>query len=104
MESGWRSPAAVYVLTHVDVFPAHKDKAVELVKALAEAGRKDRGNLFFDVVQWDGHPNHFALAEGWSDRGAFEASLMAPHTKDFREKLTPLEGALYDERLYQAVR
>ena len=27
---------------------------------------------------------------------------MAPHTKEFREKLTPLEGALYDERLYQA--
>jgi hypothetical protein len=26
------------------------------------------------------------------------------HTKDFRQKLTPLEGALYDERLYQAVR
>ena len=54
---------AVYVLTHVDVFPAHKDKAVELVKALAEAGRKDDGNLFFDVLQWDGHPNHFALVE-----------------------------------------
>src|SRR5690242_12207771 len=95
--SGRGGAQAVYVLTHVDVFPAHKVKAVELVKALAEAGRKDLGNLFFDVVQWDGHPNHFALAEGWSDRGAFEASLMAPHTKDFREKLTPLEGALYDE-------
>jgi hypothetical protein len=28
----------------------------------------------------------------------------APHNKEFRDKLTPLEGALYDERLYEVVR
>ncbi len=93
----------LYVLTHVDVFPAGKDQAVELVKALAEAGRKDNGNLWFDVLQQDGRPNHFTLFEGWRDRKAFDASIMAAHTKEFRQKLNPLEGALYDERLYQAV-
>jgi len=95
---------AIYVLTHVDVFPAGKDQTVELVKALAEAGRKDDGNLWFDVLQQDGRPNHFTLFEGWRDRKAFDASIMAAHTKEFRQKLDPLEGALYDERLYQAVR
>jgi hypothetical protein len=35
---------------------------------------------------------------------AFDVSAAALHTKEFRQKLTPLEGALYDERLYQAVR
>ena len=94
----------VYVLTHVDVFPANKNQAVELVKSVAEAGRKDSGNLFFDVLQWDGHPNHFTLVEEWRDRKAFDATLMAAYTREFRRKLTPLEGALYDERLYQAVR
>jgi quinol monooxygenase YgiN len=97
-------PEAVYVLTHVDVFPAHKDKAVELVKGQADAARKDDGNLRYDVVQWDGHPNHFTLVEVWRDRKAFDASVASAHTKDFRQNLTPLEGALYDERLYQAVR
>ena len=97
-------PEAVYVITHVDVFPAGKDQAVEFVKAQAEAARKDDGNLRYDVVQWDGHPNHFTLVEAWRDRKAFDASVAAPHTKEFRDKLTPLEGALYDERLYQAVR
>lgn len=96
--------AAVYVLTHVDVFPAGKDQAVELVKALAAAGRKDGGNLLFDVLQWEGHPNHFTLVEAWRDRKAFDASAMAAHTRDVREKLTPLEGALYDERLYKVLR
>ncbi len=96
--------AAVYVLTHVDVFPGSKEEAAALVKALAEAGRKMPGNLLFDVVQVDGHPNHFTLFSGWRDRAAFDASLAAAPTKDFRRRLTPLEGALYDERLYHALR
>jgi quinol monooxygenase YgiN len=95
---------AIYVITHVDVFPTFKDQAVELVKAQAEAARKDPGNLRYDVLQWDGHANHFTLVEVWRDRKAFDASVVTPHNKDFRQKLTPLEGALYDERLYQAVR
>jgi quinol monooxygenase YgiN len=95
---------ALYVVTHVDVFPAGKDQAAELVKAQADAARKDDGNLRYDVLQWDGHPNHFTLVEAWRDRKAFDASAAAPYTKQFRQKLTPLEGALYDERLYQALR
>jgi autoinducer 2-degrading protein len=95
---------AIYVVTHVDVFPTFKDQAVELVKAQAEAARKDPGNLRYDVLQWDGHPNHFTLVEVWRDRKAFDASVTTPHNKEFRQKLTPLEGALYDERLYQLVR
>ena len=95
---------ALYVITHVDVFPAGKDQAAALVKAQADATRKDDGNLHYDVLQWDGHANHFTLVEAWRDRKAFDASAAAPHTKQFRQKLTPLEGALYDERLYQVVR
>jgi (4S)-4-hydroxy-5-phosphonooxypentane-2,3-dione isomerase len=97
-------PHAICVLTHVDVFPTFKDQAVELVKTQAEVAREDPGNLRYDVLQWDGHPNHFTLVEVWRDRKAFDASVVAPHNKEFRRKLTPLEGALYDERLYQVVR
>jgi len=96
--------AAVYGLTHVDVFPAGKDQAAVLVTALAEANRRLPGNLQFDVLQIVGHPNHFTLVQGWRDREAFDDSLMAASTRDFRAKLTPLEGALYDERLYHALR
>jgi len=97
-------PETVFVLTHVDVPPPQKDQAIELQKALAAAARKDDGNLWFDVLQQNDRPNHFTLYEGWRDRKAFDASIMAAHTKEFRQKLNPLEGALYDERLYQAVR
>jgi quinol monooxygenase YgiN len=95
---------AVYALTHVDVFPAGKEQAAEFVTALAKASRKLPGNLWFDVVQVVGRPNHFTLVQGWRDRKAFDDSLMAASTRDFRQKITPLEGALYDERLYHALR
>ena len=97
-------PDAVFVLTHVDVPPPQKDQAIELQKTLAAAARKDGGNLWFDVLQQNDRPNHFTLVEGWRDRKAFNASIAAAHTKEFRRKLNPLEGALYDERLYQPVR
>jgi quinol monooxygenase YgiN len=95
---------AIYVLTHVDVFPAGKDDVAALVKQLAQDSRKDAGARRFDAVVWDGHPNHFHLLEAWSSRQAREAHALADHTKQFRAKLVPFEGALYDERLYEVVR
>lgn len=94
----------VYVLTHVDVVPSAKDQAIELVKALCADGRKDDGNEFFDVLQQGNRANHMTLFEAWRDRNARNAYSVAEHTKAFRAKLTPLAGALYDERLYEAVR
>jgi quinol monooxygenase YgiN len=95
---------AVYVLTHVDVFPAGKDEVAAMVKQLAEDSRKEPGALRFDAVIQDGHPNHFHLIEAWSDRHARDAHAAADHTKAFRTKLVPFEGALYDERLYEVVK
>src|SRR5580698_10609290 len=51
--------SAVYVLTHVDVFPAGKVEVAAMVKQLAEDSRKDPGSQRFDAVIQDGHPNHF---------------------------------------------
>jgi quinol monooxygenase YgiN len=94
----------VYVLTHVDVFPAGKDQTIELLKQLADTSRKEAGNLRFDVLQQDGHANHLPLVEAWRDASAQTAHTMAEHTRGFRAKLVPLQGALYDERLYTALR
>jgi quinol monooxygenase YgiN len=95
--------SAVYVLTHVDVFPAGKDQTIEMLKELAADSRKEPGNLRFDVLQQDGHLNHLPLLETWRDARAQDAHVMAEQTRAFRAKLVPLQGALYDERLYQAV-
>jgi len=97
-------PGSVYVLTHVDVFPAGKEEAAGLVKQLAEDSRKDPGALRFDAILMEGRPNHFHLLEVWGDRQLREGHALADHTRQFRAKVQPLEGALYDERLYEVVK
>ena len=98
------APRGLYVLTHVDVVPTFKDQAIGLVKDLVGAGRKDPGALSFDAVQQGNRPNHMFLVEAWRDRVAFDAYLASEPARTFRDKLLPLQGALYDERLYEAIR
>jgi len=101
--SGAGLRAVIVVLTHVDVLPAGKDQTIDLVKALAAAARKEDGNLFFNVLQQANRGNHMTLVAAWRDRTAFLSYVVAGPTKDFRTKLTPLAGALYDERLYEVI-
>src|SRR5262245_23682677 len=93
----------VYVVTHVDVPPPRKDECIALLTKLAEDSRKDQGVVRFDVVQQTSRPNHFTVIEVWSDSKAFDAHVMAAHVRDFRDRLTPMSGALYDERFYHAL-
>jgi len=94
---------AVFVLTHVDVIPPRKDDGTAAVKQLGEDGRKDAGNLLFEVVVQTNRPNHFTVTELWKDLAALNAHSAAAHTRAFRDKLGPMSGALYDERLYKAI-
>ena len=96
--------SAIWVLAHVDVFPAGKDEVAAMVKTLGEQSAGDPGVQRFDALLWDGHPNHFHLIEAWADRKSLEAHAAADHTRAFRAKLVPFEGAFYDERLYEVVK
>ena len=92
----------VLVVTHVDVVPPGHIQVREMLKTLADASRKDSGNVRFDVLQGV-RQNHFTVLEAWKDGRAWEAHLSAAHTKTFREELQPkaTDGAPYDERLYR---
>jgi len=91
----------IFVVTHVDVVPPRKDDCVSLLKTMADNARKDGGNLRYEVQQQQSRPNHFTVAEAWKDRKALDAHQTATHTREFRQKLAPMEGALYDERVYR---
>jgi quinol monooxygenase YgiN len=43
------------------------------------------------------------VVEIWKNQGAYEAHITAAPTKSFRDQLTPMSGALYDERLYKVI-
>lgn len=93
----------VVVATHVDVPGNLKDAVLPILRDIAEASRKDAGNLRYEVLQQGNRPNHFTVVEAWTDQKAYEAHVAAAHTRQFRGKLGPMVGALYDERLYRPV-
>ena len=97
------TPGAVFVLTHVDVPPPQKDACIALLKSLVGESRKEAGAVRFEVFQQTSRPNHFSVVEIWKDDKAYQAHITAEHTRGFRERLTPMSGALYDERLYKAL-
>src|SRR5258706_269926 len=95
--------APLYVVSYVEVTPRAQPDAVALLKALGDAGRKDEGNLRYAIVQQMNRPNHFSVVEVWKSREAFDAHSMSGYIREFRDKLAPMSGALYDERLYDVL-
>ncbi|MGH7305918.1 MAG: putative quinol monooxygenase [Candidatus Rokuibacteriota bacterium] len=93
----------IFVATHVDVIPPRKDDGVAALKRLGEDSRRGEGNLRFEVVQQVNRPNHFTVIEIWKDAKAVETHSMAAPTREFRDKLATMTGALYDERMYRAL-
>ena len=96
-------PDEIVVVTHVDVPPPKKDECIAALKTLVADSRKEPGSVRFDVFQQGNRPNHFSVVEIWKDQGAYDAHITAATTKKFRDQLTPMSGALYDERLYKAI-
>jgi quinol monooxygenase YgiN len=90
----------IFVLTHVDVMPVHKDDCLALLRAMSIDILKDDGYLDYQVLQQENRGNHFTVLEEWTSRKALDAHAMAAHTRAFRERLSPMLGALYDERFY----
>jgi quinol monooxygenase YgiN len=94
---------ALYVLTHVDVIPAGKDDCMAALKAMSVDTAGDAGNISYEALQQANRGNHFTVIEAWTNRKALDAHAMAAHTRAFREKISPMAGALYDERIYKTL-
>ncbi len=94
---------AIYAITHVDVTPPTKDDCIVMLKKLADETRKDPNSLRFEAWQQNNRANHFTVTEIWKSRAAIDSHIVAASTKEFREKLGPMSGALYDERFYRSL-
>jgi quinol monooxygenase YgiN len=92
---------AVYVITHVDVTGQFKDPTIDMMKKVAADTRREPGAARFEVWQQNNRPNHFTVIELWKDQPALDAHARAAGTREFREKLGPMMGALYDDRRYK---
>ena len=99
--SGRPATSQVIVVSHVDVAP--NPQVAVMLKDLAEASRKEPGNVRFDVVQHTMRANHFTVVEVWRDQKALDAHVAAPHTRQYRDTLQPMTGSPLDERVYKSI-
>ncbi|MEO8256001.1 MAG: antibiotic biosynthesis monooxygenase [Acidobacteriota bacterium] len=100
-----RQPApaggSISVVSHVDV--SQDPRVPVMLRSLAEASRKEDGNLRFDVVQHTMRANHFTIIETWRDQKALDAHTAAAHTRQYRDALQPMTGSPLDERVHRPV-
>jgi quinol monooxygenase YgiN len=96
----------LYAVTHVDIAAGgpRLETVVAALREFAADSRKDPGAVRFELLQQDGHPNHFLIYEVWRSRKAFDAHLAAEHTKRFREQVQPVLGSPFRERLHKLMR
>ena len=95
---------AKYGFTHIDVGPPKLAELEAILKTYVDASRSDDGALTFDVVQAPlPRKNHLTLVEAWRDDAAFDKHQVSRHATEFRTRLGPLLGALYDQRFYERV-
>lgn len=98
-----RGQAALVAVIHIDVPPPNKDACIGLLETHVKASRAEPGCARFEVFQQADRPNHFSAVEGWASQSAYDTHIVSSHTRQFRTQLTPLSGALYDERIYKAI-
>jgi quinol monooxygenase YgiN len=94
--------SAIVVITHVDVSP--DPKVAPLLVTLAEASRREEGNLRFDVLLHTMRANHFEVIETWQNRKALDAHSAAAHTRKYRDDLQQFLGSPLDERLFKSIK
>lgn len=90
----------IYMDLHLDVFPPGIDRTIAAAKLVAEAARKDDGNLRFDVFKSVKAPvSHFTILTAWRNRAAFDAYESSAWGRQFRDSVGPLLGSPFDDRL-----
>lgn len=95
--------ATAYSVAYVEVAPASRRAAIELLKQYREASRAEGGFVSLDLFEQVDRSGHIVLAEAWKDQTTFTAHAMAASTQQLAEKLQPLGLSPMDQRPYKGL-
>jgi len=93
MQTAYAQDNAVYVVSYVEVAPAARGTAVNLLRQLANASRKDEGNTRFDILQRTAPSNQFAIVAIWKDQKAYDAHLAPLTARNFARRSNQISSA-----------
>jgi quinol monooxygenase YgiN len=92
--------APVYVITHIDIIPTNMEAGRDLLESYATALRGEPGLMRFELLRQLYRPNHFETLAVWESEDHYVLSLGAQVTLVYRERLHPLLGAPFDDRVH----
>ncbi|MDE1169957.1 MAG: antibiotic biosynthesis monooxygenase [Verrucomicrobium sp.] len=95
------APQAVVAVIHVDVMPDFTQAASGLLDQFRRDSLREKGAESFQVLQETVHANHFTLVETWADQATYDTHAYSAAARAFREKLQPMLGSPFDERLHR---
>ena len=93
----------VYMISYIEVMPSATKQTAGLLKALLDASRKEPSALRFEVLQRTAPSSQFGVIEVWKDQKSDDAHEVSAANKAYRARLSPVGGALYDQRWYKAL-
>jgi quinol monooxygenase YgiN len=89
---------SLFVVQYVDVAPSVQRAAAASLRQARALGRKEDGNLRFEVYAEAGRPSRFAVVSLWRDQKAFEAHASSAGMQQLRAALDPIRVTAIDER------
>ncbi len=101
--SAAQAQATFYTVTYVEASPKDTRQATALLKSYVVAGKKDDGNVSFELVKGIHRPAWFVVVGAWKDQKAFEGHEAAAHSKDMNEKIKAHVAAPNDTRQHTAL-
>lgn len=101
--SSGNSDKQVYAVIHVDVAPSQVAAALPVLQSFAQQAKRDPAVSHIDVLQQLGAPNHFTVIEVIHSRQMYDRFVEEDYVKTMRDKLQPMLGSPFDERLHGIV-
>ena len=91
------------VVTHLDVDPDKREKALPQVQKLLQTVPGLTGNKGIQVLQWKQFSNHWTIIESWRSTSDFDLSFENQKMLSILASIAPDAGSPVDFRHYKRV-